>query len=515
MGLYRKFCGLFIVYLVLLLSFGSGVSAVDPGTNSTGGNSTGSNVTVNNTTNDVIIDPYTDLGFHKFTDKKTDFNEIPKGILKWHHVRTDLMPDWNTDINNLKKVMDYNKDLADELYANGTLNYSSHSGGRFQHVPVSVAKDMYYYDCKYDAYETIIVSYLDQIMGRLTPLSTGLNVATSTLAAITGIVVLVTSVATAVAPADDGASLGTTAPLGASAEGTVLAEDAALNAAPQAITKAAVSTGAKWANRFKWTTGVSSLVGAGCSIITGVISSCISSDKGDLMGYWEDYSNYHGDLKLEVPYMNNVKTTPVDPNPEVRNVIINDSVNDSVNNTSDIVNSTVNSTVNVTDNKTNVTQIIDNSTNKTVNDTNNESNVTNVTKYYINDQLTAMPFKPKPITPYVEDVPGLLPLHDWTPVRDWGNWMVWNHKDFAPRNYKIDSKSWRSVHWYNWWNALINAGVAITLGLWWISYTIAYGVSQLAYCFYFLGLNIAALVSTVVSLPAMSVYLYDIISQIT
>jgi hypothetical protein len=47
-----------------------------------------------------------------------------------------------------------------------------------------------------------------------------------------------------------------------------------------------------------------------------------------------------------------------------------------------------------------------------------------------------------------------------------GNWRVWNHPDYVPANTKIDSSSWRSVHWYNLWNAVINAGVATILGLW-------------------------------------------------
>jgi hypothetical protein len=378
----------------------------------------------------IELDPYDDLGFKKFDTKRINFNEIPEGNGEWHHVRTIIMPNFNNDLNDLKGVMDFNAKHADELYTKGILNYSSGSKGRFQHVPIQVTKDMYYYDSKYDAYETIIMSYLDEFNGLMTPLAIGLSAGTAALGVASGICVACSGTAVTVATQDGG-------------------------------TATAVQT-TFWLKFWKVVGWVGGILGASGAVATGVVAGVVANDKKNLANVWKKYANYHGDMKLEVPYIHN------DNSKNSKNIPKHQSVN--YNNITSPVNTNISSGINLyvsTDN-----QLGDPTTD------NRRGHITN-------------------------DLDDIISFISFDAVRDWGNWMSWGHKDYAPDKKKIDKNAWRKVKWYCLWNALINAGVGITLGLWWVSYTIVFGVSYIGYCFFWLGYNLVAGMSFVVSVPKL------------
>jgi hypothetical protein len=185
------------------------------------------------------------------------------------------MPYFNNDLDALKKVMDYNAALADKLYANGTLNYTSGSKGRFQHVPVAVNKDMYYYDCKYDGYSSVILAYLDQFNGLMTPLAVGLGALTAFIGGLLGIIILYNIGALAVAKADGG----------------------------QYLFQGAAEQVSSLKTRIKvlqWVAAITTLVGTTGTACTEVVSIMVSQDKADLMGYWKAFVNYHADINNKI-----------------------------------------------------------------------------------------------------------------------------------------------------------------------------------------------------------------------
>jgi hypothetical protein len=432
-----------------------------------------------------VLDPYTDLGFKEFKDFKIDYNEIPEGNGAWHKVRSKLMPNFNDDLDALKKVMDYNANLANKLYANGTLNYTSGSKGRFQHVPVAVSKDMYYYDCKYDGYKDIIFAYLDQFNGLMTPLAVGLGALTAIIGAIFAIVLLVQSTALALVNEDAGVSADE-----AGSQGLRLLE-----------LKVKI---------IKWINVIVGLVGACSALSTGAVSGLVSQDKGDLMGYWKVYANYHADIKLEVGYLDRDPVIKVDL--DGNNNTVENATNSTVENTT---NNTENETFNATGNNTPqrfMASILPlNTTNETFNETNETDNYTG---YRLSNQQQAPIIPQTNKKPYVDKPPVIDEFHDWNPQADWGDFMVWDHPSHNPRNTKIDRSSWRPVKWYCPWNAVINAGVGITLAVWWVGYTIAFAVSYVAYCFYFVGYNLYVMAKLCINIPKLMDYATPIFKEV-
>jgi hypothetical protein len=93
----KKLNGIIIIFLILSSSLGVSFAA---------------------DTESREIDPYTDLGFKKFEGFKTVLSDVPEGNGAWHDLRTNKMPFFSEDLNNLKAVMDYNAALVDKLYAN-------------------------------------------------------------------------------------------------------------------------------------------------------------------------------------------------------------------------------------------------------------------------------------------------------------------------------------------------------------------------------------------------------------
>jgi hypothetical protein len=509
--MFKKLLGLFIVYLMLILSIGVyGINVNDtPVVNDTDVETNIVNSTMNSTVNSTVnnstvtLDPYADLGFKRFENHLCDFNEIPSGVGAWNHLRTEIMPNFNTDLNNLKDVMDYNANLADQLYDNCTLNYSSNSGGRFQHCPISVAKDMYYYDCRYDSYSGIILSFLDEFAGIMVPLSISLSAATAVITSVLGVFIFAMGQSVTVATVDDGAEAAVVSTVG--------------------------GNGMTYAKVFSITFGV---IGATGGLGTGVIAAVIAQDKADLMRYWKYYQNYHGDIKLEVPYLSSkTSATPVFPggfnstvDNSVNNTVNNSVVNESnisfnssyrvfkpvtlslglgepvINNSSIVNNSTVDPVVNV-----NVDNSVYNGT---------DSVIDNGTNYVLDNQQSLPPTGVSNKKPHVDLPPKPLGFHVWDPVGDWGGFMSWNNPDFAPNCKKIDSKAYRPVKWYCPWNAIINLGVALTVAVWWIGYLLLFTLTYIAYIFYYLVLVVAGFVDMLITLPQLLVYLNDITSQL-
>jgi hypothetical protein len=498
--MFKKLLGLFIVYLMLILSIGVyGISVNDtPVVNDTGVETNIMNSTVNSTINNstITLDPYKDLGFIKFENPKSDFNYIPNGNLAWDDLRTTRMVNFNEDLNKLKSVMEYNVKLANKLYDNGTLNYTSGSNTRFQHVPISVVKDLYYYDCQYDGYSGVILNYLEEFNGLMVPLSISISAAAAVITSVLGVFIFAFGQSVAVATVDEGADA--------------------------AIVSTVGGEGMSYAKVFNIMFGVAGACGG---LGTGVIAAVISQDKAKLMGYWKNYQMIHSDIKAEVILANNGNSNPVIPvNPLGFNssVVNNSSVNESnisFNSSNHVfkpsvmsLGVSVNDSVNDSNNSTDIPPVVNDNTDNNV--YNNTDNVDNSTNYVLDNQQSLPPTNINNKKSHVDLPPKPLGFHTWNPVGDWGNFMCWNHPDFAPNCKKIDSKAYRPVKWYCPWNAIINLGVAISVAVWWLGYGLLFTLAYIAYIFYYLGLTIAGFVDMLITLPSLIIYLKTITDQL-
>jgi hypothetical protein len=135
---FKKFFGLLVVVLLAMCCMGSVCAQEHNGT-----------------------DYYHDLGFKSFENGKTNLSFIPKGAGNITYVVNVVIPNYNTDVDNIWDIVNYNAALANKLYANGTIRDDfGESYGDVRHIPHLVYDELYFVLMSYSNYYNIIDKYL-------------------------------------------------------------------------------------------------------------------------------------------------------------------------------------------------------------------------------------------------------------------------------------------------------------------------------------------------------------------
>jgi hypothetical protein len=282
------------------------------GTNTT--NSTNSTNETNSTTNDTVTIIYPEFNYLDYG--LYDIGEFGDGIKRsvWHDELEDYHHKYEKCTYDFLNWTDKVAQIADETYANGTNNYSSDTGGKFQHVPIKVMKRVNQQFKKIDAYEFRLRGYYSNVgitwtnFQSIAAIVSSLGIAAC--AALSTLIFGTTAAATAAAPIEP------TAPgLAACFAG----KGAIIMNAIAAIVAASVTGPA---------------IG---------IKASIDNNKGDIDKIDADFCLIKGDVEFEVPYIGidkhdsnpgdvfvNIPVADVNPNDSSGFTNSNGSVNGSV-----------------------------------------------------------------------------------------------------------------------------------------------------------------------------------------